>query len=52
MVGPVGKVASKIVDKLRPPAKDMVLVRRIGNGPFKGRIYLVNRDGSLGRRVR
>lgn len=30
----------------------LVKVRTIGNGPFKGRKYLVNTDGSLGRRVK
>ena len=32
--------------------RETVTVKTIRNGPFKGRHYLVNPDGSLGRRVR
>lgn len=34
------------------PEHEIRQIRRIENGPFKGRAYYVNQDGSLGARVK
>ena len=43
------KVGPATVTHTDPPPT--LYVRRIPNGPFKGRVYELNHDGSLGRRL-